>query len=195
MQLHCRAQKIDWFASCWDLPSLQFIESLNPCAHKVASPCLTDHELLHAYKKTNRKLYVSTGMSTLEQIDEAMDILEGCDVTLMHSTSAYPCPPEFLNLRCIPELQKRYRCEIGYSGHEEGIATTIAAVALGASVVERHITLDRDSWGTDQHASVGPHGLHKLVQYIRDTDKALGDGNKVVYDCERPAMEKLRRVG
>lgn len=184
---------IDWFASSWDIPSLEFMESFNPVTHKIPSALLTDKELLRAHRDTGRPLILSTGMSTMEQIHEAIDILGEDRLILCHTTSSYPCPPEELNLRMIQTLKENFSCPIGYSGHEVGLVPTAVAVALGASLVERHITLDRAMWGSDQSASVEPQGLATLVKYIRVTEKAMGDGVKHVYDSEQSSLSKLRR--
>ena len=184
---------IDWFASSWDIPSLEFMESFNPVAHKIPSALLTDKELLRAHRDTGRPLILSTGMSTMEQIREAIDILGEDRLVLCHTTSSYPCPPEELNLRMIQTLKENFNCPIGYSGHEVGLVTTAVAVAMGATLVERHITLDRAMWGSDQSASVEPQGLATLVKYIRVTEKAMGDGVKHVYDSEQSSLSKLRR--
>lgn len=184
---------IDWFASSWDIPSLEFMESFNPVTHKIPSALLTDKELLRAHRDTGRPLILSTGMSTMEQIHEAIDILGEDRLILCHTTSSYPCPPEELNLRMIHTLKENFSCPIGYSGHEVGLVPTAVAVALGASLVERHITLDRAMWGSDQSASVEPQGLATLVKYIRVTEKAMGDGVKHVYDSEQSSLSKLRR--
>jgi len=185
---YCR-NKIPWFASCWDKESVDFIHQFNIPLFKIPSACLTDDELLEYVK--GETVILSTGMSTMEEIDHAVDIL-GQDLILMHCTSSYPCKPEELNLRMIQTLKDRYNCPIGYSGHEVGISTTVAAVDLGATMVERHITLDRSMWGTDQAASVEPQGLKKLVNYIRTVEMAMGDGVKKVYPSELLVLEKLR---
>jgi N-acetylneuraminate synthase len=182
-----------WFASSWDEESLEFMEQFDPPCHKVASACLTDARLLRRHKDTGRPLLVSTGMSTIEEIDRAVEILGKDRLVLMHTTSTYPCRPEELNLRMIGTLRQRYGVPVGYSGHEVGLQTTVAAVALGACVVERHITLDRAMWGSDQAASVEPHGLARLVGDIRVVEAAIGDGVKRVFDSEIPVMRRLRR--
>jgi len=184
-----------WFASCWDEAAVDFIEQFAPPCHKIASPSLTDHDLLRRVARTGRPLLLSTGMSTLNEIDEAVAVLGREQLVLMHCTSTYPSKVEELNLRAIPRLAERYGVPVGYSGHEVGLSTTLAAVVLGASVVERHLTLDRAWWGSDQAASVEPHGLARLVKDITAVESALGDGIKRVYDSERPVMRKLRRVG
>ena len=185
---------IDWFASSWDIPSLEFIERFNPPAHKLPSALLTDLELLRAYRATGKPLIVSTGMSTLNEIKAALEIIGEENLILCHTTSSYPCPPEELNLRMIQTLRDMTNlCPIGYSGHEVGLVPSAVAVALGACLVERHITLDRAMWGSDQSASVEPQGLASLVKYIRVTERSLGDGVKRVYDSELSSLSKLRR--
>lgn len=190
---YAKSIEMDWFASSWDVPSVEFIERFNPPTHKIPSALLTDHELLRAFRETGKPLIVSTGMSTLDEIRAAMEILGEDNLLLCHTTSSYPCPPEELNLRMIQTLKEMYRCPIGYSGHEVGLVPSAVAVALGACLVERHITLDRAMWGSDQSASVEPQGMSTLVKYIRVTEKALGDGVKKVYDSEQPSLGKLRR--
>lgn len=192
---HCKERGILWFASCWDEPSVTFMERFEPPCYKAASAALTDHALLATMRRTGRPLIISTGMSTLEQIDAAVEHLGPSNLAIAHSTSAYPCPVGELNLRMIETLRGRFPgCPIGYSGHETGLATTWAAVALGASHLERHITLDRAMWGTDQAASVEIGGLMRLVANVRDIERALGDGIKRVYESELPSMRKLRRT-
>jgi N-acetylneuraminate synthase len=161
--------------------------------HKVASASLTDTALLEKMRSTGRPMILSTGMSEMEQIQAAVDLVGTKELILAHCTSTYPCPPKELNLRMIQTLRESYPCPIGYSGHEVGLPTTVAAVVLGASLVERHITLDRAMWGSDQAASIEPGGLRRLVKYIRVVEEALGDGVKTVYESEKPSLEKLRR--
>ncbi|MBP7196047.1 MAG: N-acetylneuraminate synthase family protein [Anaerolineaceae bacterium] len=185
---------IDWFASSWDIPSLEIINRFNPPAHKIPSALLTDLELLRAYRATGKPLIVSTGMSTLNEIKAALEIIGEENLILCHTTSSYPCPPEELNLRMIQTLRDMTSiCPIGYSGHEVGLVPSAVAVALGACLIERHITLDRAMWGSDQSASVEPQGLASLVKYIRVTERSLGDGIKRVYDSELSSLSKLRR--
>jgi len=190
------AQKLDlqWFASPWDVPSLEFLERFAPVCHKIASASVTDEELVSAVAATGRPVIMSTGMSTVEEIDRAVALLGDAPLALAHATSTYPCPPSELNLAMISTLRARYGVPIGYSGHETGLQTTVAAVALGATFVERHITLDRASWGSDHAASVEPGGLTRLVRDIRTVESAVGDGVKRVYDSELPIRAKLRRV-
>ncbi len=190
---YCRRRGIDWFASCWDVPSVDFIESFHPVCHKVASACLTDDELLDRLRQTGRPVILSTGMSTMEEIRRAVDRLDRDRLILTHTTSTYPCPPEELNLRMIGTLAGEFGVPVGYSGHEVGLQTTCAAVALGACLVERHITLDRAMWGSDQAASVEPWGFMRLVRDIRVIERSLGDGIKRVYDSEIPIRKRLRR--
>ena len=192
---YCRERGITWFASCWDEASVDFIEQFNPPCYKIASASLTDDNLLRHHRRYGRPIILSTGMSTLEQIDHAVEVLGTKDLIILHCTSTYPSQPEELNLRVIPMLKERYGVPIGYSGHEVGLQTTYAAVVLGACFVERHITLDRAMWGSDQAASVEPQGFMRLVRDIRVIERALGDGVKRVYDSEVPVMNKLRRVG
>ncbi|HYW31074.1 MAG TPA: N-acetylneuraminate synthase family protein [Gemmatimonas sp.] len=191
---HCRAKGITWIASCWDAPSVDFIASFDPVCYKVQSAAITDYALLERLRATERPLIVSTGMSTMQEIDAALALLAPRDLVLLHSTSAYPCRAEELNLRMIETLRSRYPYAIGYSGHEVGLPTTVGAVVLGACVVERHITLDRAMWGSDQAASVEPSGFERLVHYIRTVEASLGDGIKRVYESERSAMSRLRRA-
>jgi sialic acid synthase SpsE len=193
---YCATRGMAWFASPWDVPSVDFLELANPPAHKIASACLTDDELLERVRETGRTVILSTGMSTMEQIRRAIDILGRERLILCHTTSSYPAPAEELNLRMIHTLMHVFPdVPIGYSGHEIGLQTTLAAVALGACFVERHITLDRANWGSDQAASVEPAGLTRLVRDIRIVEAALGDGVKRVYDSELPILKKLRRAG
>lgn len=192
---HCAKRGIDWFASPWDTEAVAFLEKFDVPAHKVASASLTDDELLRALRATGRTVILSTGMSTPKQIRHAVEVLGSDNILLCHATSTYPAKAEELNLRVINTLQQEYpNVPIGYSGHETGLQTTLAAVALGAAFVERHITLDRAMWGSDQAASVEPQGLTRLVRDIRTIEASLGDGVKKVYESELGPMKKLRRV-
>jgi N-acetylneuraminate synthase len=192
---HARRRGIAWFASPWDTEAVDFLERFDVPAHKVASACLTDDDLLRRLRATGRPVVLSTGMSTMRQIRHAVEVLGSENIVLCHATSTYPAPAAELNLRMIHTLQAEFpNVPIGYSGHETGLQTTLAAVALGAVFVERHITLDRAMWGSDQAASIEPQGLSRLVRDIRVITEALGDGVKHVYDGERAAMKKLRRV-
>ena len=192
---HARRRGIAWFASPWDVESVDFLEQFDLPAHKVASACLTDDELLWRLRATGRTIILSTGMSTMRQIRHAVEVLGSDNIVLCHATSTYPAAATELNLRMIHTLQGEFpNVPVGYSGHETGLQTTLAAVALGAVFIERHITLDRAMWGSDQAASIEPQGLQRLVRDIRVISEALGDGVKRVYEGERAAMKKLRRV-
>jgi len=190
---YCKEIGIDWFVSVWDELSVDFIEKFDPLCYKLPSASLTDHKLLLKVRDTGRPMIVSTGMSTLEQIEAAVQVIGLKDLVILHSTSSYPCNPDELNLMVIPTLKEKYNCPIGYSGHEVGLIPSVIAVGLGANMVERHFTLDRSMWGGDQSASVEPGGFRRLVKYIRVTEMALGDGVKRVYDSEKAPMKKLRR--
>jgi len=192
---YCQERGITWFASCWDEASVDVMEAFAPPCYKIASASLTDDNLLRHHRRYGRPLIVSTGMSTLEQVDHAVEVLGRTDLILLHTTSTYPSQPQELNLKTIPALVERYHLPIGYSGHEVGLYTTLAAAVLGACVLERHITLDRAMWGSDQAASVEPQGFARLVKDIRGVEAALGDGIKRVFPSEVPIMQKLRRVG
>ena len=192
---YCRDKGIQWFASPWDGPSVEFLNEFEVPAHKVASACLTDDELLRAMRASGRTVILSTGMSTPAQIRHAVEVLGSNNVILCHATSTYPAANDELNLRMINTLQAEFpNVPIGYSGHERGLQTTVAAAALGACFLERHITLDRTMWGSDQAASLEPAGLSRLVRDVRVISEALGDGVKQVYEGEYAAMRKLRRV-
>ncbi|MDY6834947.1 MAG: N-acetylneuraminate synthase family protein [Chloroflexota bacterium] len=192
---YCREKGITWFASCWDEPSVDFIEGFDPVCYKIPSACLNDSGLLKYINSKGRLVILSTGMSTMEEISRAVTLLDQERLLITHSTSSYPCKPEELNLRAIPRLQQMFECPIGYSGHEVGLQTTYAAVVIGACLVERHITLDRAMWGSDQAASVEPSGFMRLVRDIRTIECALGDGVKRVYESELMNLQRLRRVG
>lgn len=192
---YCREKGILWFASPWDIPSVDFLERFNPVCHKIASACLTDLELLRRVAATGRPVILSSGMSTPEQIRAAAALFAPERLVLAHTTSTYPCKPEELNLRVIPAMKAEYGVPVGYSGHEVGLQTTCAAVVLGACLVERHITLDRAMWGSDHAASIEPSGIMRLVRDIRVIEAALGDGRKRVYESEQPLIKRLRRVG
>jgi N-acetylneuraminate synthase len=192
---YCRDKNVAWFVSCWDEASVDFMEKFEPPCYKIASASLTDDNLLRHHRKTGRPLIISTGMSTLAQCDHAVEVLGTDNLVILHTTSAYPAKIADLNLKMIPALRARYGVPVGYSGHEVGLATSYAAAALGACMIERHITLDRAMWGSDQAASVEPQGLMKLVRDVRTIEQGLGDGVKRVTDDEVPIMKKLRRVG
>ena len=194
IEAYCEERNIIWFASVWDEPSAAFMEKFEPPCHKIPSAALTDHSLLKYLRGTNRPLILSTGMSTMEEIDAAVDVLGTDELIITHSTSTYPCEPNELNLRMIQTLSERFPCPIGYSGHEVGLIPSVTAVVLGACLIERHITLDRAMWGSDQAASVEPGGFTRLMKYIRVTEEAMGDGIKKVYESEQGSLQKLRRV-
>jgi N-acetylneuraminate synthase len=191
---YCREKGIDWFASVWDEPSVDFLENFSPICYKIPSASLTDHDLLKHVRATGRPVILSTGMSTMEEIKASVKVLGQENLIITHATSSYPCEPTELNLNMIHTLHEAFNCPIGYSGHEVGLIPTVTAVALGACLVERHITLDRAMWGSDQAASVEPAGFERLVKYIRVTEESLGDGIKRVYESEQPSLQKLRRV-
>ncbi len=192
---YCASKGIDWFASPWDIPSIDFLEQFSPVAYKVASASITDMAMLKKLRSTGRPVFISTGMSTMEEIENAVNALGRENIMIAQSTSSYPCPLEELNLNVIKTYKEKFPgIPIGYSGHETGLAPTLAAVALGASFVERHITLDRAMWGTDQAASVEINGMFRLVKDIRDIEKALGDGIKKVYQSEKGSLNKLRKI-
>ncbi|MBS1502364.1 MAG: N-acetylneuraminate synthase family protein [Bacteroidetes bacterium] len=194
---YCKELGIDWFVSVWDTEAVEFMEKFDTPIYKLASASLTDHDLIKRILFTGRPLMLSTGMSTTKEIEDAVQLVwkfdENYPLFIAHSTSAYPCKPEELNLRMIQTLAKKYPgVPIGYSGHETGLATTVAAVALGATFVERHFTLDRAMWGSDHAASVEPQGFQRLVRDIRDVETASGDGVKRVYESELGPMKRLR---
>ena len=192
---YCREKNVPWFASCWDEGAVDFIDQFDVPCYKIASPSLTDDNLIRYIKSKGKPLILSTGMSTIEQIDHAVEVLGKDDLVILHATSTYPADYVELNLSVIPVLQQRYGLPVGYSGHETGIPTSVAVVALGACVVERHITLERAMWGSDQAASLGPGGIIKMVSGIRLMEMAMGDGIKRVFERETPVIKKLRRKG
>lgn len=191
---YCREVGIQWFASPWDENAVEFLEQYDPVCHKVASASITDLALLRALRRTGRPVIMSTGMSSMDEIRAAVAELDRDSLLLAHATSTYPCKPEELNLRMIDTLREEFGVPVGYSGHETGLSTTVATIALGACFVERHITLDRSMWGSDQAASVEVGGLGRLVRDIRVLESALGDGVKKVYESEMPSRQKLRRA-
>ena len=190
---YCKEKKIHWFASCWDEGSVDFIEQFDVPCYKIASACLTDDELIRHTRSKGRPIIMSTGMSTVEQVDHAVEILDKDDLAILHAISTYPAYYEEINLSVIPMLRERYGVPVGYSGHETGIPTSVAAVALGACIVERHITIDRTMWGSDHAASLGPSGIIQMVRDIRLLEMAMGDGIKRVIEREMPVIKKLRR--
>ena len=194
---YCKDKEIAWSASPWDLDSLHFLNQYDLPFIKIPSALLTDLRLVEESARTNKKLIISTGMSTLDEIDQSVEAIKkgnpNCDFSILHCNSSYPAPNEDLNLNCITTLKERYNCQVGYSGHEFGLTTTIASICLGATIIERHITLDRTMWGTDQMCSVEPQGLIKLVRGINELSLALGDGIKRVTKTEKKIKEKLRK--
>lgn len=192
---YCKKKEIFWFASCWDEQAVEDIARVNAVCFKIASASLTDKATINSMLKYSVPLIMSTGMSTMNEIEESLKNINKETIGLLHTTSSYPCEYEELNLNMIKTLKERFPTHvIGYSGHESGLVSTSAAVALGAKIIERHITLDRAMWGTDQAASLGPNGLKTLVQHIRLVEKSLGDGIKKVYESELSIRDKLRRV-
>jgi sialic acid synthase SpsE len=195
IETYCLEKGITWFASCWDVPSVDFIEAFDPPCYKIASATLTDDELLQRINSTGKPVILSTGMSTMDQIRHAVSLINPENLLIAHCTSSYPSKNEELNLRMINTLNAEFDNPVGYSGHEVGLQTSLAAVVLGASFIERHITLDRAMWGSDQAASIEPNGFRRLVRDIRVIESALGDGVKRVYKSEVPVMKKLRNSG
>ena len=191
---YCKKKKIDWFCSCWDIDSVNFIKSFNPICYKIPSACLTNHELLKIIKKQNKLMILSTGMSTIKEIDAAIKILKKKNLVIFQSTSSYPCEINELNLNVIPNFIKKYKIPIGYSGHETRVSPSIAAFVLGACIIERHLTLDRSMWGTDQAASLEPAGYKILISSCNRIQEALGDGKKKVFKSEEFAKQKLRII-
>ena len=191
---YCKEKGIIWFASPWDEASVDFLEKFDVPCYKIASASITDDNLLKHIKSKGKPIIMSTGMSTIGQIDHAVDVVGKENLIMLHCTSTYPSKIEELNLSAIPELKDKFGVPIGYSGHEVGVQTSVMAALLGACVIERHITLDRAMWGSDQAASLEPKGLQTMVRDIRLIPDALGNGKKVVYDSEKPIIKKLRRV-
>jgi len=192
---YCKELDIAWFASCWDEASVDFMEQFKPPCYKIASASLTDDNLLRHHRKKGKPILLSTGMSTLEEVDHAVEVLGTKDLVILQATSTYPSDYIELDLRVIPAFRERYGVPVGYSGHETGIPTSVAAMVMGACIVERHITLERAMWGSDQAASLGPSGITRLVRDIRLVELAMGNSTKRVFDREKPIVSKLRRVG
>jgi N-acetylneuraminate synthase len=185
---------IDCFASVWDQESLEFMEQFSPPYHKIPSPLITDEALLRDCRQTGRALVLSTGMSSIQQIDRAVNVVGKDNLVLLHCKSAYPCPLYAVNLRAIETLKQRYGCSVGYSGHEMGIWPSIGAVALGCTMVERHFTLSRSDWGSDQSFSLEPREMAEFVKVARELEASLGTGELGLAECEVAAMQKLRRI-
>jgi N-acetylneuraminate synthase len=193
IDVYCREKPIAWFASCWDAPSVDVIDAFDPPCYKIASAGLTDTALLEHTRATGRPLILSTGMSTMDEIRSAIELLGNDDLVVLHTTSAYPCPHADINLQMINTLGELFDMPVGYSGHEVGLQISLAAVALGACAIERHVTMDRTMWGSDQAASVEPSGLMRLVRDIRVIETAMGDGIKRVTPSEEESRKRLRK--
>ncbi len=191
---YCKEKDILWFASCWDKESVDFIDQFAPPCYKIASASLTDDELLVHTKNKGKPILLSTGMSTVEEVEHAVEVLGTEDLILFHCTSTYPTDADEINLLAIPSLITKFDCPVGYSGHERGVTPSVLSVAYGAVSVERHITLDRAMWGSDQAASLEPEGLFRMIRDIRLVPIYAGDGKKIVYESEKPILKKLRRV-
>jgi N-acetylneuraminate synthase len=194
---YCKLKNIDWYLSCWDVDSQIQMRKFNTKYNKVASAMLLHEKLLRTIAEEKKHTFVSTGMSTMDQISKAINIFKeyDCPIELMHSHSAYPMKPEEANLKLIPVLKEKFNCDVGYSGHESGsYLVCVTATVLGATSIERHITLDRTMYGSDQAASLEPEGLIRMIRDIRSIEKILGDGTKRIWDSELPAMKKLREV-
>ena len=191
---YCLRNKIEWFASAWDKKSLDFLDRYNLKYNKIASAMITNHDFLNAAAQKNKYTFISTGMSNYENIDEAIKIFKkyNCEFELMHSVSTYPCPEEKLNLHLINKMQSKYGCKVGYSGHEPSVSPSVVAVVSGASSLERHITLDRSMYGSDQSASLEEVGLKELIAIVRKIPKILGNEEKKLFDCEIDVAKKLR---
>ena len=195
IDVYCKEKNIEWSASPWDMDSLEFLQQYDVPFIKIPSAMITHEELMRASAKTGKEIIFSTGMSNIDEVDQAVEWMreEGADFSLLHCNSTYPAPLEDLNLKCIQTLKERYGCEVGYSGHEFRLNPSVAAIYLGATIIERHITLDREMWGTDHLSSVEPHGLIKLVRGIRDLEECLGDGIIGLSECEQSFKDKLRK--
>jgi len=191
---YCRKVGIGWFASAWDINSQKFLRQFESKHNKIASAMLTHWEFLDEVASEKKHTFISTGMSTYKEIDRAVDIFDkrGCKYTLMHTISVYPCREEQTNISIMLALKERYRCPVGYSGHETGVLPTVLAIALGASAIERHITLDRSMYGSDQAASLEARGLEIVSKMVRGMAAAYGDGEKVFDEAERAVAKKLR---
>jgi len=190
---HCKQHEIMWFASCWDHPSVDFIQQFNVPCYKIASATMNDDELLRKTRSAKKPIVLGTGMSSISDVDHAVEVLGKQELVLLHAVSTYPADYGELNLRAIPAMRGRYSIPVGYSGHETGIPSSVAAVALGACIVERHITLDRAMWGSDQAASLEPNGITRLVRDIRLIERSMGTGEKRILDRELPIIQRLRR--
>jgi N-acetylneuraminate synthase len=193
---YCRTKKIEWYVSCWDTKSQIEMRQFNTKYNKVASAMLTHEKLLHLIAEERKHTFISTGMSTIDDVEKAVNIFKkhDCPFELMHTNSSYPSTLDEANLYVISELQKKFKCEVGYSGHEKSAyLVCVCAVMLGATSIERHVTIDRTLYGHDQAASLEPLGLRRLVRDIRTVDKILGDGKKRIWDSELETVKKLRQ--
>ncbi len=191
---YCKRKKIMWYASCWDEQSVDFIEQFNPPCYKIASASITDDKLMKYTASTGKPILIATGMSTVKQVDHTVDILGEDNLVIYHCTSTYPTDIAEINLKVIETFRKRYNCPIGFSGHEKGVTPTILAAAFGANAIERHITVDRTLWGSDQAASLERAGIYRVVRDIRQIPVLMGDGIKKVYENEKSIIQKLRRI-
>jgi len=191
---YCKEREIMWFASCWDTPSVDFMQQFKIPCYKIASATMNDDELLKYTRKTKKPIILGTGMSSIDDVDHAVEVLGRPDLVILHAVSTYPADYGELNLKAICAMRERYGIPTGYSGHETGIPSSVAAVALGACVVERHITLDRAMWGSDQAASLEPNGITRLVRDIRLIERSMGNGEKRVLERELPIIARLRRT-
>lgn len=191
---YCKERKITWFASPWDLDSVDFLEKFDVPCYKIASASLTDKGLLKKIKETGKPIILSTGMSTMEQVEKAVDFLGEENLVLLHCTSTYPTPENEQDLNVIKTLKKYFNCPIGYSGHEPGIQATLTAIALGARVVERHITINRSIYGSDQRVSLERDGLYRICREAKKIPLYIGKSNKILQDSEIPVMANLRKV-
>ena len=192
---YCKKKKIEWYVSCWDIDSQNFLKNYNLKYNKVASAMLTNNELLDVIAQERKHTFISTGMSTTEQIKNAVDIFKksNCPFELQHSNSTYPMKLEEANMKCIETLRKEFDCNVGYSGHEDSsYIVCVIATVFGATSIERHITLNRAMYGSDQAASLEPPGLERMVRDVRRVETIVGDGIKRVWDSELPVMKKLR---
>jgi len=191
---YCKEKSIEWFASAWDVESQKFLRQFKCKYNKIASALLTHIPLLEEVASEKLHTFISTGMATFADIDKAVEIFKkhNCPFTLMHTVSVYPCPEEDLNLNMIHTLKEKYKCPVGYSGHETSPVPSIAAAAMGITALERHVTLDRTMYGSDQSASLEKRGLEILVNGIRSVEKSLGDGKKEFGEAEQKVASKLR---
>ena len=191
---YCNEKKINWFASAWDEKSLDFLDKYNLKHNKIASAMITNLDFLNAAAKKNKYTFISTGMSTYSNIDKAVEIFKknNCNFELMHSVSTYPCSEDRLNLHLIEKLRDKYKCKVGYSGHEASVSPSVVAVARGANSLERHITLDRSMYGSDQSASLEEAGLRELISTVRKIPTVIGNEDKMIFDCEVEVAKKLR---